>query len=607
MKHSDAIALLLKERKFTHFFFVGGGNIMHLIGSLSKFLQPIPVIHEVAAIIGSEYFNKASIKQRSLALVTAGPGITNAITGIAGAYLESRAVLIIGGQVKKGDLKTGNMRQRGIQEIDGVSLCEPVTKKSIRMEETWTLSKLNALFELPFQDRKGPVFLEVPLDVQAIETKVKKEHILDFNSKFYKQEIKNSATLTNEISRKNSNLIKIISEAFQLSKRPVLLIGGGVNKNDASIIHHYCKNLKIPICTTWNGIDLIDSRSEVFAGRPNTWGQRSSNIIIQQSDFILAIGARLGLQQTGFDWKNFGPLAKIAMIDVDKSELTKTHPKIDFSICCDSNLFIKKFTKMTTGDWSTWLNYAQFVRRKIPLNERHNNYSPPKGYVQPYDFVDWLSEIIDYESILIPCSSGSAFTCVMQNFQQKFGQKIISNKGLASMGYGLSGAIGAAIANPNRRTFLVEGDGGFAQNMQELGTVIANNLNLKMFIFDDMGHASIRMTQKNYFNGDYVGCDISTGLGLPNFSKLGKIWDFPSVTITSLKELKSKKVKTMLSEKGPVLMVLKIHPHQTYFPKIQSRVVLNGDMKSNPLHKMSPSLSDDINKQVFKYLPPEFL
>jgi acetolactate synthase I/II/III large subunit len=245
------------------------------------------------------------------------------------------------------------------------------------------------------------------------------------------------------------------------------------------------------------------------------------------------------------------------------------------------------------------LRFCREVRQALPLVEPVINTGD--GFLSPYVFVEQLSRLLDGSDVVIPCSSGSAFTVMMQTFAQKEGQRIVSNKGLASMGYGLSGAIGAAFAAKGRRTILIEGDGGFIQNLQELGTVSVNKLNLKMFIFDDNGYASIRMTQKNYFGGRYIGCDTATGLGIPKWDHLFAAYDIPLQTLRPGFDLEPAFLNAMNSA-GPAAFLVKIDPQQTYFPKISSRVTPSGGMESNPLHFMSPDLDETTASEVFRYL-----
>jgi acetolactate synthase-1/2/3 large subunit len=355
--------------------------------------------------------------------------------------------------------------------------------------------------------------------------------------------------------------------------------------------------------TTYNGADRVDGDAPYYLGRPNTWGQRSSNIIIQKSDCIIAVGTRLGLQQTGFNWQAFGRDANIFHIDIDWCELNKGHPHTFRKIQVDANNFLECFMNAKLERKDAWLVYSRSIREKIPRIEDVNKTG--EAFISPYQFMIDLESITKPEDLIIPCSSGSAFTLAMQLYKQKFGQRMLTNKSLASMGYGLSGAIGAAFACHNeRRTILIEGDGGFAQNMQELGTAELNNLNLKIFIFNDQGHASIRMTQINYFHGKYLGCDRTSGLGLPDWARLFYSWNIP---VMECNKLFSEDVEFLnrFNSKGIQAFLVMIDPTQTYFPKIASRLKPDGSMESNPLHLMSPELEPELAKKVFKYIKYE--
>ena len=574
IKYSDQIAIWLKSLGYTHFFYVGGGNIMHLTESLSNHLIGIPVIHEVAAGVATEYFNViANGKKRALSLVTAGPGLTNITTAVAGAWLESRELLIIGGQVKVSDLSSKNLRSRGIQEIKGINLMKSITKSSIQLKRP--INSINFKKEIikSIQPRKGPVFIEIPLNVQA--AKIKKHNIkkdISFNLK--------------NIKTKD---LKLINHKYNHSSKPIILIGGGVDYKISRDLQKKIIKSQLPVMTTYNGADRVDGDLPNYFGRPNTWGQRSSNIIIQQSDLIIAVGTRLGLQQPGFNWKEFGRKAYIVQIEIDNEELLKGHPKTNLKICADANDFFKKFLQMDLKIHKEWHIYCRKLISSIPRIEKINKTG--KNFISPYQFIISLEALTNNKDLIIPCSSGSAFTLTMQLYKQKFGQRIITNKSLASMGYGLSGAIGANIAaGRNNRTILIEGDGGFAQNLQEMGTAKINNLNLKIFIFNDQGHASIRMTQINYFNGKYLGCDKKSGLGLPNWKVVFNAWGVKPIEINKNFENDKKFLKTF-NKVGLSVYLVKIDPKQTYFPKISSKVTKSGTMVSNPIDKMSPEIN----------------
>ena len=573
LKYSDQIGEWLKAAGYTHYFYVGGGNIMHLTESLSRYLTGVPVVHEVAAGIAAEYFNEIAAPAKALALVTAGPGLTNIMTAISGAWLESRELLVIGGQVKTTDLAKGEVRSRGIQEIDGVALVESTTKLAYRFMKPVPAADFLAKLAVSWTPRKGPVFLEIPLDVQAAT--VSREPL---------PPVKAPALPT--VREKD---LRRVVDLYTAAEQPILLVGGGVSYEMAKRLRETIIAKRIPTMTTYNGADRFDGDDPVYLGRPNTWGQRSSNIIIQDSDLIIAIGTRLGMQQTGFNWREFGRKATVVQVEIDESELNKGHPRIDHRYCADANDFLARFVAEQLAPKDEWLARAHEIRRAIPRVEDVNKTG--EGYISPYDFIVRLEQLTKADDLIIPCSSGSAFTLSMQLYKQKFGQRLLTNKSLASMGYGLSGAIGAAIAKPDKRTFLIEGDGGFAQNMQELGTVAINDCNLKIFIFHDQGHASIRMTQRSYFNGKYLGCDPHSGLGLPDWTRLFAAWDVP-VMMLPLDFDENDEFLAKVSSDGPQAFIVPIDPEQTYFPKISSRITATGSMESNPIDRMSPDLPE---------------
>ncbi|KSB88852.1 acetolactate synthase [Caulobacter vibrioides] len=584
MKYSDVMVEWLVQLGYTHCFFVGGGNIMHLVESCSRRLTCVPTVHEVAAGIAAEYFNEANQGGRAFAMVTAGPGLTNAVTGIAGAWLESRELLVIGGQVKTADLARGQVRQRGIQEIDGVSIVKPITVRAERIETTVDRATFADIVESGSRGRKGPVFLEVPLDIQARDV--------------------DEVALSTEISlpagpaTTSAADIAALAERIAKARRPVFLLGGGVARTTTDALTDRFAEVGIPVATTWNAADRLDSEHPVYFGRPNTWGQRYANLVLQQADLLIAVGTRLSLQQSGFNWQEFIPGGEIVHVDCDQAELDKGHPTIHWPICADANALLLDLLPQDLGEHADWLAYCNQIKADLPLSETNNT---GEAYLSPYAAVSGLSEACTGDDVVIPCSSGGAFTVMMQAFRQKAGQLMITNKGLASMGYGLSGAIGAALAT-KRRTILIEGDGGFSQNLQEIGTATINDLDLKIFIFDDNGYASIRQTQMNYFNGRYVGCDLKTGLGLPNWQKLFATYDVPVHTLAPGFEKDAAFLETF-NTPGVQAFIVPVDPQQTYFPRIASRVVEGGGMVSNPLHRMTPELDETVEARLAAYIP----
>jgi acetolactate synthase-1/2/3 large subunit len=582
-KYAEQLTDWLVELGYTHCFFVAGGNIMHLLDGARTRFTCVPVVHEVAAGIAVEYFNEAGGKGRAFAMVTAGPGVSNIITAMSGAWLESRELLVIAGQVKSEDLATGGVRQRGIQEIDGVGLATPVAKHSAQMKRPMLKSEFVSLVNAGSTGRPGPVFIELCLDAQAAPP--------------MKEQVAQVKPQVNAVASETE--IDLVVTKLNSAQRPILLIGGGLSRKAAQALQTELTSSGIPVMTTWNAADRIDAAHPSYLGRPNTWGQRAANLLVAQADLIVAVGTRLGMQQTGFNWQQFGRNAYVVHVDIDRAELDKGHPKIDLPVCADADDFLTRLLPKVRRHWDTWVSYAQDVRNALPLNDPANETGD--GFLSPFDFYADLVRLSESDDVIIPCSSGGANSVSMQVIEQKLGQVIITDKGLASMGYGLAGAIGASMAHPGKRTFLIEGDGGFSQNLQELATVAVNNLPIKTFIFANNGYGSIRMTQKNYFGGAYLGCDTETGLGFPDWGLLFQSFGISTITLDKNWST-NKEVLTALRSDKPYGFIVPIDPLQTYWPKITSRIVEGGGMESNPLHMMSPDLALDLFTQVTKYL-----
>jgi acetolactate synthase-1/2/3 large subunit len=412
--------------------------------------------------------------------------------------------------------------------------------------------------------------------------------------KFIKADLTSTLASDSEINK--------ITELLKKSERPLLLIGGGVDRERFKKILPLLVEKRIPLATTFNGADRIGSDYKYYCGRPNWYGMRWSNIILQQSDLLICLGTRLGIQQVGFAWEHFAPNAHVIQVDLDVNEINKGFPKIDTGLVVEVNDLLERLvtTDLSTSDSiEDWLNHIEVMRETLEVVDSAN--IAQEGFVELQSFLFRIGEYFSKDDIVIPCSSGGSYTGAMQMFKNKTGQLMVTDKSLASMGYGLSGAIGAAIAFPNKRTILIEGDGGFAQNMQEIGTVKNRNLNLKMFIASNKGYASIRTTQKAYFNNNYVGCDEETGLGLPNWQKIFGAYGINTMQVNSSNQF-SLEFQEALSTNGPFAFIIELDPDQLYFPKLTSRVMPDGRMESNPLHLMTPPLATDISSKILKWL-----
>lgn len=593
LKFSDLFTDILQKYGYSHCYFVAGGNIMHLLNSVRTRFTCIPFAHEVGAAIATEYHNASlsGTQGRAFCLVTAGPGLTNVITAIAGAWQESRELLIIGGQVKTADLATSGLRQRGIQEINGVELVRSITKAAIRIDSELQLSDALHAIVLGSTPRRGPVFIELPLDVQAAAT----------DSRLPNTFLTSPKSISVPTLRPDQ--INHISTLFKQASRPVLLIGGGVERNIANNLRAPLKSSRLPTMTTYNGADRVGSDLPNYYGRPNTWGMRYSNILIQQADLIIALGTRLGLQQTGFNWEEFAPHATLIQVDIDPHELTKGHPNLNEAYRGDANHLLDRLLSdhsfTLQPHQNSWKEHCDLVKATLPLSEPCN--TRRDGFINPYDFWALISSCLDNNFILVPSSSGSSFTSAYQSVLLPRSTMMLSNKSQAAMGYGLSGAIGAALAHPDKRVLLVEGDGGFLQNLQELVVARKNLRNLSIFLWVNNGYASIRMTQKTYFNGAWLGCDLESGLGFPDWAALFSSFGIHCMKMPS-EGLESPELLKIIHSHPVHALLVPIDPAQTFFPKISSRITSDGSMKSNPLHLIDPQLPDELYQRMTPYL-----
>lgn len=590
-KYADQFMDWLVEDGYTHCFFVGGGNVMHLLEAASTRFKCIAVVHEVTAGIAVDYFNEsANGSERAFALVTAGPGLTNIVTAIGGAWLESRELLVVGGQAKVSDLSRNRVRQIGHQEINGVGICRDITVASLLADRRLEKYEVLQVTQRTRRDRKGPAFIEMCIDVSAMPP-------LPNNSR-------NIPKFVDFPAPSNSDIDKL-EVLLKNSKRPIVLLGAGVDRKKSQETVQKLIKLGIPIATTWNGFDRVPYDYEFYCGRPNTYGMRWANILIQQADLLIALGTRLGVQQVGFAADKFVPIGKIVQVDIDQNEIEKGFPKIDLPIVADANVVASKLVSIFERleiDLKEWQSFINSTRTALQGPDKANIASG--DHIELHDFLWQLSDLLDKNDLIASCSSGGSFNAMMQVFKNKSGQIAISSKGSASMGYGLPGAIGMAFSNKSKRTILVEGDGGFAQNLQDLGTVANNKLNIKMFIASNQGYASIRTTQKSYFQGNYLGCDSKTGLGLPEWEKIFSAYQIPSLTINK-NNLDFNEIVQIIKANGPQAFILDLDPEQLYFPKLTSKVLHDGRMESNPIHLMSPPLTIEQKKMHLKFLPSE--
>lgn len=564
---------------------------MHLLDGFRNRFECIPVVHEVTAGIATEHFNQcAPSGKRAFALVTTGPGLTNIVTAIAGSYVEHRELLVIAGQVKSTDLLAFPQRQRGVQEVDGRAICSPIAIKSECLKAPISRSNFRALAHNTQGPHPGPVLIEICLDVQGAEI---------YPESFIDEDVPDQSTVIFPDIKEIANIQSLINSA----RRPLVLLGGLVSREAAWKAVPQFERLGIPVATTTSAIDRIYSNSPVFAGRPGTWGgQRSANLLMAQSDLVLAFGAQLDLQQTGFNYLEYAPSAKLIHIFPSQVELDRLGPPAHAKILASPDAALAALlTRVDWKDQDSWGDYVRSVRIQIPTLEAANTNDP--DYINSFQFLKNLSRSTDASDVLALCSSGGTFTGALQNYEIARWQMATTSAAHASMGYGLATAIGLSFSDRTRRIVLTEGEGGFSQNLQELAILKRYSLPIKIFLFDNQGYASIRATQKKFFNGAYLGCDSETGLGFPNWEKLFDAYDIPCRYINPC-ETEEDALSQLLSERsGPQAWIVRVDPQQPNWPAVSTSLSADGSLRSSPLYDMLPKLSDEILARVGRYLP----
>ena len=579
IKVSDFIFKFLHKNSAKHIFLVPGGGNMHLTDAVkrNKNLEYTNFFHEQSAAIAAESYSRSN-NNLGVALVTSGPGATNAITGAVGAWIESVPMIIISGQVKTQDLiKKSKIRQNGPQEVEIVKLINGVTKFSITVKSPKSvISILKKALSEAISKRSGPVWIDIPLDIQAAEIHFSKKDII----KIKKQ--------------KNNQFLgyKKIIKSINNSKSPIILAGHGIRlSNSKDQFLNLVKKLQIPVLTTWNSIDLIDYNNRLNIGSPGVVARRYSNIIVQKSDLIISLGSSLNKIVVAFNEKDFGRNAKKIIVDIDKYQLKKINIPRSYKInaCCndfitDFNLFFKK--KIKLKKFKDWIDETQALKKLYSNEFLFNN----NKNLDHYYFTNKLSKVLKPGQLISTGSSGLGIEILYTHFQTKKNQRIYLTSGLGSMGYGLPSAIGNCLSNNKKKTILIESDGSFMFNIQELATIRSYNLPIKIIILNNKGYASIRTTHKNYFNERFVGTGFEDGIRYPNFEIIAKAFNFNYFSLKKKLNFE-KKFQNFLKNNKPTIIEVFLNKNDTLKPKVSSIIKKNGQMISMPLEDMSPLIS----------------
>jgi acetolactate synthase-1/2/3 large subunit len=599
IKVSDYIASFIKNLGVSHVFTVSGAGDLHILDSIRK--QPgldyICNHHEQASAMAAFSYSRAT-KNIGVCIVTTGPGATNAITGMIDCWVDSVPGLYISGQVQRKQMINNlGVRQNGIQEINIIDIVKPVTKYASLLDDPqkvrWHLEK--AVYEAK-SGRPGPSWLDIPMDVQ---------------SSFVEMDLLESFTPpTSDSYSYNFVSDEIINEVINLltkAERPVFLLGHGIKAAGAEdLIVKLCELWPVPLCVSWNGIDLIHTDHPHYIGRFGTYGQRAANFTVQNCDLLLNVGSRLNITQTGYVYNEFAREAKKIYVDIDINELNKFPIKPDLAIHCDAKVFISSLiskirsTKTEFNDIEPWVSTTVNWKEKYPVNLPE--YSDDDEHLNSYTLIDILTKEIEEGEIIIPTASGSGFTSFHQAANIKKGQIVFTSNGFAEMGFDIPGAIGASVAT-NKKVWQTTGDGGVQMNIQELQTLKHYNLPVKLFIHSNKGYLTIRQTQNGLFKGEYSASSAESGVSLPNFQKLVEAYGIPYFKLNNSSEAKGV-IKEMAEIDGPCICEVIMDPAQALVPKTSFKILADGKLISPPIEDLFPFLERDefLNNMIVKPL-----
>lgn len=553
-KVSDIVIEFLENKNISHVFTVSGGGCIHLIDSLGKSekLDYVCTHHEQAAAIAVEGY--ARLKEGvGASIVTTGPGGTNALTGVLGCWLDSIPSIFISGQVSLSQMATGTgCRQVGDQEYDIISTVKPMTKyATLITDKNDILFELEKAYELATSGRPGPVWIDIPLDIQG--ALVEKQDLKIYNNK----------NLSSPPSIEKIN--KFIS-LLQESKKPLFVTGMGVRlSNSYNILNKILTQTNIPALTgVHSGVDTIDNTYEYYAGRIGILGQITSNKIVQEADLLIVLGSRLNVKMTGYNISGFTPNAKKIFVDIDPNEINKHKFNIDLFIESDLKEFLtqidKKIPSLNIDRWRSQVK--QLRSEQIYYYPKHINMDK---YASAYYFTDRLKEYAGTRPIIT--SDGSAHVVTLQTYQLKQHQRLFTNVGCASMGYGLPAAIGASFVDKTQDIICLEGDGSLQMNIQELQTIKHYKLPIKLFVINNDGYLSIKITQESFFGGKEVASGKESGVSFPNLEKLCSAYGLPYMSISSNNEY-DQVLPEVFNTKGPIVCELFTYPYEKHEPKV---------------------------------------
>ncbi|WP_286751310.1 thiamine pyrophosphate-binding protein [Pseudomonas sp. UBA2522] len=577
---ADYIADYIAKLGVEHVFLLPGGGAMHLNDAVGKHpdLEVVACHHEQAAAIAAEAYCRIN-ENIGVAMVTTGPGATNAVTAVAGAWVESVPLLVISGQVKRADLLRGApLRQKGVQEVDIVSVVEPITKYAVTVQQPEDIRReLERAVFVARDGRAGPVWIDVPLDVQGAP--------IDPNS------LVGWGEPAAPVVALEAATLEQVRSLLEGAQRPLILAGHGVRLSGAAAaFRDLIESMGVPLVTTWNAMDLLPHDHALYVGRPGVVALRAPNLAVQNADLLITLGCRLDNIITAYAPRDFARNARKIVVDVDANEIAKLDMHIDVAVTSDAASFVDTLAASLKGasfSRPQWLQRCRDWKARYGVND--GKPFPDSGPISHFQFADSLSNAVPENTLVSTGSSGLAVEVFYTVFRNRPGQRVFLTSGLGAMGYGLPAAIGACFANDCKPMVAVESDGSLQLNIQELATLRGFNLPICLVVMNNGGYASIRNTQRNYFESRYVGTGPEVGLWMPDLEELARAYHLPFKRISDAAELDAGLAEAMQMLRPMILEVL-LMKDEALSPKVAAIPQADGSMTSMPLEDMSPLL-----------------
>jgi acetolactate synthase-1/2/3 large subunit len=577
-------------------FLLPGGGAMHLNDALQleKRLEPVPCHHEQACAIAAEAYGRTGAPANpgfGVALVTTGPGATNVVTPVAGAWLDSIPLLIISGQVKRSDRVAGRgLRQAGVQEVDVINTIRGITKYAATVESPeMVVDVVEAALNVMRQGRPGPVWIEIPLDIQGAP-------IAATNRQF---SCPPRVPLTWPIAQLDE-----VAQRLREAQRPLILAGHGIRLSGAAArFQEFCERWQVPVVTTWNAMDLLPYEHRLNVGRPGAVALRAPNFAVQNSDLLISLGCRMDNVVTAYNPANFASAAFKVLVDIDRAELDRAKEFTHQQIECDAAFAIDHWLSDAASALdarSHWIERCANWKSRYPVNDG-KALSSSDG-ISHYELVEALSDEVPEAMSIVTGSSGLSIEAFYSAFRNRVGQRIFLTSGLGSMGYGLPAAIGACLGNDRKPLVAVEGDGSLMLNLQEFATLASLQLPIRLVIFDNGGYASIRNTQRNYFQSRFIATGSESGLVIPDLVAVASAFGIAASRVSSPSHLRAS-LKRFISGPAPAVLVVNVSPNEALQPKVAALPQPDGSILSMPLEDMTPLLPIEELKENLVFPP----